>query len=415
MNILVLGMNYHPELTGIGTFTTSLCEHLARNGTTVNMITAFPHYPYWRIYDGYKKKYLQKEWMKKVRLLRTYVYIPKRHSAIKRVLYDFSLTFTSMLSGALIRHYDVVLCISPPLTLGLSAYLLSRLRDTPFVFHIQDLVPDAAIEVGMLKPGRAVNFARRIEKFIYEKSAAIGVISPGIAQNLHAKGVPASKIHYLPNWIDLEFIRPMDRNNGFREQNHLSKQDFVVMYAGNIGNKQGLEVLIDSASLLREKKQIRFYIVGEGSCKADLVQKAKRLNLPNLQVLTLQPKDMLPSMLSAADILVLTQQAGVTDFCFPGKLLTYMASATPLVAAINQQSETGRAISEAHAGIIVSPQNSQAITEAILKLHRSASLRRKYGANGRAYVSDNFEKSKVLTEFENMLLKIARKQNPNFK
>lgn len=409
MNILVLGMNYHPELTGIGTFTTALCEHLAKNGTTVNMITAFPHYPYWRVYDGYKKKYLQKEWLKKVRLLRTYVYIPKQHSAVKRVLYDLSLTMTSVLSGVFIRNYDLVMCISPPLTLGLSAYLLSRLRDTPFMFHIQDLVPDAAVEVGMLRPGKAVDFAHQIEKFIYEKAAAIGVISHGITQNLLAKGVSESKIHYLPNWIDLDLIRPMNRNNGFRTNNKLTKNDFVVMYAGNIGNKQGLEVLIDTAFLLKENKRILFYIVGEGSCKADLVHKANSMNLPNLHLLTLQPREMLPLMLSAADILVLTQQAGITDFCFPGKLITYMASATPLVAAVNLQSETAKTIYEAQAGIIVEPQNNQALTEAILQLYHSSTLRKRFGNNGRTYVAEHFEKSKLLSQFENILFRIAKR------
>ena len=233
------------------------------------------------------------------------------------------------------------------------------------------------------------------------------MISHGFAENLYAKGVPESKIHYLPNWIDLKFVKPMDRNNVFRGQNGLSESDFLVMYAGNIGNKQGLETLLDAAFMLRKQKDIVFFIVGEGARKAALLEKAQGMKLSNLRFLGFQPRELLPEMFSAADVLALTQQASVTDICMPSKLLYNMASATPLVAAVNDSSEASKTIRDADAGLVVEPENPEALADAMLQLHRSPPLRAQLGTNGRAFVETHFEKSKILGQFEALLREMA--------
>ena len=163
---------------------------------------------------------------------------------------------------------------------------------------------------------------------------------------------------------------------------------------------------------MRRQKAIVFFIVGEGAGKAALVNKAEEMNLSNVRFFPLQPKKMLPYMLSAADVLVLTQQAGITDICLPSKLLTNMASATPIVAGVNDRSETARVIRDAKAGLVVVPENPQALAKAILRLHGSAELREQFGTNGRAFVSEHFEKSKVLKKFERLLQAIV--QNGNY-
>ena len=342
---------------------------------------------------------------------RSYVYVPCKTNTLQRIAYDSSFSLSAFASGLLIGNVNVIVCISPPLQLGLMAYILGKLKGVPFLFHIKDLLPDAAVNVGMLKDRRLVSLAYRLERFIYEKAAAVGVISPGFAENLYCKGVPKSKVYYLPDWIDTGFIKPLGGNNIFRKQNGLSESDFLVMYAGNIGEKQALETLLSAASILQRQKDIVFFIVGAGARKAALVKKAKEMNLSNLHFLSLQPKKMLPYMLSAADVLVLTQQAGITDICLPSKLLTNMASARPIVASVNDRSETARAIRDAEAGLVVAPENAQAVAGAILRLHGSSQLREQLGTNGRAFVSEHFEKSTVLKKFERLLQAIVQNGN----
>ena len=411
MNILVMGMNYAPEKTAIGPLTSSLCEYLAQQGHKVTVVTAFPHYPEWRIRDGYRGKVFFRDHVNGIPVYRSYVYIPSRPSTMQRMAYDSSFSLSAFLSALLVWKVNIIICISPPLQLGLMAYILGKLKGAPFFFHIQDLLPDAAVNVGMLKDRRLAGLAYKLEKFICERAAAVGVISLSFADNLYYKGVPRSKLYYLPNWIDTDFIKPLERNNIFRKQNGLSGSDFLVMYAGNIGKKQALETLIGTASILRKDKDIAFFVVGEGARKTDLVKKAKEMDLSNLRFLPLQPKEILPHMLSAADVLVLTQQAGVTDMCLPSKLLSNMASARAIVASVNDRSETAGAIRDAEAGLVVAPEDPQALAEAVLKLHGSPGLREELGMNGRTFVRQHFDKSKLLKTFETLLQAIAGNGN----
>jgi len=411
MNILVMGMNYAPEKTAIGLLTTSLCDYLRQMGHRVTVVTAFPHYPEWRIHDGYRGRVFLRDRVSGIPVYRSYVYVPGKPNTHQRIAYDSSFSVSAFISGLAVGKVDVIVCVSPPLQLGLTAYMLGKLKGVSFLFHIQDILPDAAVDVGMLKGRRVVGLAYRLEKFIYKKAAAIGVISPGFADNLYYKGVPKSKLYYLPNWIDTDFIKPLDRNNIFRRQNGLSESDFVIMYTGNIGKKQALETFVDAASLLRRQPDMVFLIAGEGARKVALMEKAQEMNLSDLRFLPLQPRQMLPYMFSAADVLVVTQQKGIIDICLPSKLLTVMASAKPIVAGVNERSETARAIRDAEAGLVVAPGNAQALAEAILRLRGSSRLRQELGSNGRAYVNAHFEKLKVLEKFEGLLEAVAKKAN----
>ena len=404
-------MNYAPEKTAIGPLTSSLCEYLAQTGHNVTVVTAFPHYPEWRVQEGYRGKVFFRDCVNDIPAYRSYVYVPGKPGTLQRIAYDISFSLSAFLSALLVWKVNIIICISPPLQLGLMAYMLGKLKRAPFFFHIQDLLPDAAVNVGMLKARRLVGLAYQFERFIYKQAAAVGVISRGFADNLHSKGVSRSKLYYLPNWIDTDFIKPLERNNIFRKQNGLSGSDFLVMYAGNIGKKQALETLVDTASILRKDKDIVFLVVGEGARKTALVQKAKEVDLSNLRFLPLQPKEILPHMLSAADVLVLTQQAGVTDMCLPSKLLSNMASARAIVASVNDRSESARAIRDAEAGLVVAPEDPQALAEAVLKLHGSPGLREEFGMNGRTFVRQHFDKAKLLKKFETLLQAIARNGN----
>jgi colanic acid biosynthesis glycosyl transferase WcaI len=276
----------------------------------------------------------------------------------------------------------------------------------PVFFHIQDIVPDAGVATGMLKErGAAIVLARRLERFVYSKASMIGVICDGFKLNLLAKGIPLNKVVILPDYIDLDFMRLYDRNNSFRLEHGIGPNDFVVMYSGSIGLKQGLETLVEAASELRNYKDILFIILGEGPSLSELKSRAKQLNLGNLRFLPLQPRDRLPLQLAAADVLVITQRREMTAHVFPGKLLYYMAASRPILAAVNLDSETGRFVQRKQVGLVVPPENPKALAKAILDLRQGRGL--SFGENGRRLVGTQFDRRIVLEMFLKQLKVLA--------
>jgi len=412
MHILIMGMNYHPEEIGIGPFTTELSNYLARKGHKVTVVTAFPHYPEWKVYPGYRGNLFVKEMQQEVMVLRVYTYIPKTSSRIKRILYDVSLSCTSLISALCVQRPDLIICICPPLLLGLSGLALSKVRGIPFLFHIQDLNIEAAIQVGMLNNPILLRYLYKLEKRIYDEAAGISVIAHGITKNLLSKGVPKSKIYELPNWADSERLHPQSSDVAFRKQLGLSPKSVLVMYAGNLGNKQGLETLIDAAALLKDRQEIRFAICGDGTARKALKERANHLGVASIQFLGILHGSVMPSAFSAADIFIITQKKEVVEFCLPSKLLSYSAVARPIIAAVNLRSETASWINKANAGLVVPPENPEALAEAILYLASKRDLRTSLGENAREHVVENFSRGNILPRFEEVIQTLNASRAP---
>jgi colanic acid biosynthesis glycosyl transferase WcaI len=236
---------------------------------------------------------------------------------------------------------------------------------------------------------------------LFRSAQGIGVISGGFARNIIAKGVPAEKVALLPNSIGLDFMKPMEKNNGFRQQHDIKPSDFVVMYSGSIALKQGLHTLVEAASEFHATDGVQFYLVGEGPYLQELEARAKELCLPHFHFLPLQPKENLPVQLSAADALVITQKRAVTDMVFPGKLLYYMGAGRPILAAVSPDSETGRFINKHQVGIVVPPEEPQALAEAIRYLRSNPNEIERLGKNGRRVVEEYFDRRVVLEKITN--------------
>lgn len=402
MHILVLTMYYSPDQAGIAPLAAELCEDLVRRGHQVSVLTAFPHYPNWQVADAYKGKFRSHEILNGVSVHRGYVYVPRRRTTLRRVLYDTSMSFSALLGGLKIKNVDMVLSISTPLQLGISGWLLSRIKRVPFILQVKDLLPDLAIALGMLKNPFAIRFAKTMERFIYRRARAILVICRGFADNLKLKGVPEEKVRILPDWVDTDFIRPGERNNSFRHEHAIPERDFIVLHAGTMGAKHRLENVIDAASLLRGR-DVRFVLAGDGSEKPKLEAYAREKGLTNLRFLPLQEKQKLPGMLAAADVLILNQAASIIDMVIPSKLLTYMASGRPVVAAVESHSEVAKTISEAGCGLVVAPEDSQALAQAITAFRDNPQLGRQLGARGQLFAEEHFARSRILQEYDSFL------------
>jgi colanic acid biosynthesis glycosyl transferase WcaI len=407
MRILVLGMNYLPESASIGPYTAALAEYLTKRGHDVRVITSFPMAPQWRIWDGYRGAWWRREVINGVQVRRTYVYVPKDpRNALRRVLYDMSFSLSAFWGAVFGGPCDVVLAISPPLQLGVTAWLVGLIKRAPVCLHLQDLVPDAAVATGQLSErSLMLRLARGLERFVYRRARRIGVICDGFKANLLGKDVPSSKIEMLPNYIDLDFMQPRERDNPFRRQHGIAPTDFLVMYSGSIALKQGLEMFVEVAARLQADPAVKFMIIGEGPPLEALQARARQRALSNLTFLPFQPRPTLPEQLAAADALVITQRQAVRDVVFPGKLLYYMAAGRPILAAVSADSETGRFIASTGVGLVTPPEQPAAMAAAIARLRESDAAA--MGRRGRAEVEARFASTVVLPAFASCLETLA--------
>ena len=405
MRILLTGINYHPEVTGIGPYNTDLAEHLAGAGHEVTVLTSFPWYPHWQIDPAYSKKGpYAVERINGVRVIRGPLLLPAaRQTAFRRIVFDSSFGASALLGSAAIGGLDLVICVSPPLQLGLTAWLIARSRRARLVVLLQDIVPDAAISTGMMRAGRAVAVSRRLERFVYARADHIAVISDGFRKNLLAKGVPPAKVEVLPNWVDVSRFHA-DPDRGVRQTLGAANGETLVLHTGNMGAKQGLETVVDAAAELAGD-DIAITLIGDGQSRAALESRAAAKDVRRLRFLPLQSD--LPATLAAADVLVLSQRAQVTDSAAPSKLLAYMAAGKPIVATVNQSSEAGELISRSGCGVLVPPEEPAQLAAALRRLHEHPETHSQMGAAGRDFVAEHFGRASVLGRWDALVSRMA--------
>jgi colanic acid biosynthesis glycosyl transferase WcaI len=416
MRILLVCLNYAPEVVGIGPYNTGLSEYLASRGHQVSVLTSFPHYPHWRIDPGYKRKRpFLVEMINGVKVIRSPILLPgTRQNAFRRVLYDSSSSIGALITSMGVGQIDTVICISPPLQLGLAAWLIARSRGSRFLLHLQDLVPDAALSIGIMREGLAIGIARRMERFVYSRSDRITVISQGFEDNLACKGVALEKLHVLPNWVETRQFKGA-QDPTIRAALGAADGETLILHTGNMGAKQGLETVVDAAAELANER-IVMGLIGDGNSRTGLQAQAARLRLTNIRFLPLQSD--FPATLAAADLLVLTQRRSMVDSVAPSKLLSYMASGKPVVAAVNDHSEAARMIRAANCGVVVPPEEPKALAAALRDLHRRPEDRKSLGDAGRRHVAAHYERSDVLAEWTKLIESgprppIERKAAPN--
>jgi colanic acid biosynthesis glycosyl transferase WcaI len=402
MNIVVLGLNYLPESTSIGPYTAELAEHMRFRGHNVRVVTGFPSAPNWKLWPGYRNRIFMREVINGVPVFRCYLYIPKNpRKALSRVLFDSVFAMSSLAGIFVGRRPNLVVVVSPPLQLAITGRVMAALGQARLFLHIQDLVPDAAVAVSALRKGSVAWYlGRALEKWAYRGSTAVGVICEGMRRNLLDKGVPANKVTTLPDYIDPTFIQPIDRkNNKFRANAGISSRAFLVMYSGSVSGKQGLQTYVEAAAAFEADQTVVCCLIGEGANLSELRTLAEKLSLRRFVFLPLQPRESLAAQLSAADVLIITQRALVTDIVFPGKLLYYMAAGTAILAGVNQESETSRFIREHQVGMVVPPEDPSALAGAITWMREHPEQTREFGRNGRRVIETQFDRSLVLERF----------------
>jgi colanic acid biosynthesis glycosyl transferase WcaI len=411
MHFAFLGINYWPDETGIAPFTTGRCEYLASRGHQVTVMTGFPYYPAWRVPAPYRGRVFRREERNGVVILRSWLYVPRQVNAARRILHEASFIVSSMLRGLAqsgTNRPDLLVATTPPLVLSLTATLLSRFWRIPFIQHVPDLQPDAALDLGILHSGRLINFLYGIERLGYRKAALVSTLTEAMREKIINKGIRREKVVLFSDWArpDLFLVPAVGGGSQFRRSLGLGSETLVV-HAGNMGVKQGLEVILGTAQLSRKDTSIRYLLVGDGSVRARLQQQAKFLDLNNLDFVPLLPDEQFLDMLAASDISLVTQQKSVADIVFPSKVITLMSSARAIVASVNPRSEVARVLREADAAVLVEPEDPAVLLNAIKALRDKPERRAELGEKGRRFAELSWEKQRTLSILEERLLAVA--------
>jgi len=383
MKIIVWGINYRPEVTGIAPCNTALCEYLQRQGHEVRMVTAFPYYPAWRKRPGDRGRLYRTDLENSVPVHRCWHYVPRRATALKRILHELSFVLFSWLRVLSLPRADGYIVVSPPLLLGAAAWLAAGLKRAPFVFHIQDLQPDAAVGLGMLRPGLLTRLLYVLERFAYEKARLVSGIGQAMLQAVRAKGIAEKKLVYFPNGVDLS--RNLPDSGKFRAAFGFAPDDFLAVYSGNLGMKQGLQVVLDAAGRVRDPR-VKIVVVGQGAYRPVIEEHLRSHPGLPLRLLDLQPEETYGEMLVDADLSLITQQTGSGDFFLPSKLLRILALGRPVLACADARGPLAEAVEDGGFGLRVAADDAGALAETLDRLAADPSPLGGMGARGRQYV-----------------------------
>ena len=400
MQILIYSYNYHPEPIGIAPLMTELAEGLVKKGHEVRVITGMPNYPQREIYEQYRGKWYVTEEKNGVKIQRCYLRIKSKPNLIDRLLLELSFVFTSLPQALNGWRPDVILLTVPPLLVTLPAIFLGWFYHCPVVLNVQDILPEAAIKTGLLKNKFMIRALEVLEKFAYKKSHTISVIADGFVKNLVNKKVPIHKIACIPNWVNVDFIRPLPQRAKKWKAIHKLEDKFVVLYSGNIALTQGLETVIETAASLRHIPEITFVIAGESKALKRLQKHCLACGANNVLLLPLQPREKLPEMLAAADVGLVVQKRNVISFNMPSKIPLLLASGSPIIASVPASGTAARAVRQSGGGVVVAPESPQDLATAIMSLYNNPVLAAKLASKARKFAIERYSFEQALTAYE---------------
>lgn len=392
--IVIIGINYSPEDSAIGLYTTEKAEYLVSKGFNVSVITGFPYYPQWEIQKEYKsKKYLFKEIINGVKVYRSKQYVPRNPKFSKRILHILSFSLGNFINLFRLSKPDIIISIIPFTTSSFLGWLLKVRYNSVHWIHIQDFEFDAAKDSGLVKGNNKIVFSilQRIEKFVLNKADIVSTISSAMIRKVQIKS--NSENFYLPNWIDTHKF-----NFEINEPHTLLKStNFKILYSGNIGAKQDWDFFINFIEELKNYEGIEVIVVGEGAEKENLLQKIERFSFVKHN--NLLPYNELPLLLKSTDLHILFQKSEVVDTVMPSKILGMMASAKPSIVTGNKDSEVADVFKESQGGFYFDGTDTADIIQIVNTLKNDKELCQRTGINAMKYVNNKFSKTEVLDNF----------------
>lgn len=411
--ILILSLVFRPDNVSTAQLMADLAGDLQGRGHTVSVLTTTPHYnldP-----DAASKQPMTSRWggllwqsdFRGVKVF--HARMPKKGTNILYRTGTWSLFhIISTLAGLwLVKKPDVIFSPSPPLTIGISAWLLAMYHRAPFIYGVQEMYPDVAINLGAIRNPALIYLLYKVEMAIYSRAAAITVISERMKARIIEKGVPGRKLHLIPNFADIHTFQPVARDNDFARMHGLLDK-VVVLYAGNMGKPQQLDLIVHAANLVRECRTIHFLLMGDGSERRALLDLAAKLRLENITFLPYQPYATMPFAYAAADLSYVSQAFRTSADGIPSKVYRIMASGIPVIASTDPMSDLADLIRGTASGVVVTAADPAQLARAIQEVIADKSACSRMGANGRDYVVKNVERRIVVSRYESILVNFGK-------
>lgn len=405
LRILVMGVNFPPEATGIAPYSAGLAEHWAAAGHVMTVATAFPHYPEWRWLDGTRHLVSKEHSPEGLAIRRArHVLPPLGHGAGGRIVYDTSFAVVSLVNSSLLPAQDLVVTVSPPVQATISGAVLARIWSSRHLNIVQDLPVEAGMAVGMLRSGRMIRAGRALERFAYRLPDRLVVLSDRFHSYVLGLGVDEARVRVIPNWAQLDEYGPTPRDPSSRQRLGAADGEFLLLHTGNMGEKQGLSQLVAS---LTNSDWFRLALVGDGSQRLVIEAAAESAGFRSLTFLPLQPRGVFLQLLAASDAALLCQRAGVVNSVVPSKLLAYMAAGRPVIAAVSENSIAADIVRRSGCGIRVPPADGRSVMQASARLRRNPGLGKELGAAGREFVQRHFDRRAVLAKYDEVLAELT--------
>jgi len=408
MNLLVLCPHFAPDVAPTGEVMTAITAALADRGHRLHVVTALPWYRDHRVDDGWGGRPWRTETTDWGWITRLHPFPTDKTNIPARAVAVGGFTAMSVVAATATRmRPDAVMVMSPPLPLGVAGWMAAAVRRAPFVFNVQDVFPDVAVELGAITNPRVIAAAAALEKFLYRRADAVTVLSEDLRDNVAGKLGPhrPERVHVIPNFVDTERIAPADRTNSYREQYGLGDRT-VVLYAGNVGMSQSLELVVEAARRCRDRDDVVFVVNGGGSAKDALVESAA--GLENLRFVEMQPRERLPEVLAAGDLHVVPLKRGLARSSVPSKLYSILAAGRPVLASVDAGTEVATTIERASAGVSVPPEDPDAFCDALCALLDDPARRAAMGASGREFVEGWVSTAAVGAAYEDLFEEVRR-------
>ncbi len=401
MKILLLTQYFPPETGAPQNRLFELAIRLQKKGAEITVLTAMPNYPQMVIHEAYRgNKYLYEE-MSGLKVHRSSIYVTKSKSIFPRLLNYFSFVFSSYFRGRkLSGNFDFVLCESPPLFLGITAFLLKKRMHARFIFNVSDLWPETAEKLGLVTNRLFLRLATLLEEFLYKNADLITGQTQGIVENIQRR-FPQKKVYWLPNGVDLDLYNSGNLLHPFswRNRNGFDPSDFIFLYAGIIGHSQGLEVIIKAANRLSDYPQIKFVLIGSGPEKEQLMKLKVETRAGTVCFLDGVSKQEMPEIIASIDVaLIPLKRLDLFKGAIPSKIFENLAMKKPILLGVEGEAKV-LFIDQGRAGLAFIPEDDADLAMKVLDLYDNKPALLEMGENGYQYVKKKFTRDSIADEF----------------
>lgn len=407
MKLLILTQYFPPEVGAPQNRLYELALRLKDKGIDTEILTAMPNYPQMEIHPQYKGKKYCEENLNGLKIKRTWIYVSKDKSIIKRLLNYFSFVFSSLFFGLRkLEKKDVLLVESPPLFLGITAYLLSKAKKAKMVFNVSDLWPESAEKLDIIHNKTILNLATKLEEFCYKKASLISGQTQGICKNIKGR-FPNKNVYWLKNGVDIKFYDVNKQTEKhFRKEKGFTSEDFILFYGGIIGYAQGLDVILKAANILQEKENIKFVLLGNGPEKERLLKMKEELQLNNVFFYDAVAKSQMQAIITETNATIVPlKRLDLFKGAIPSKIFENLALKKTIILGLEGEAKE-LFIDEGKCGLSFEPENEKDLADKIMYIYSHPDEAAQMGENGLNYAAKNFNRDIIAEEFYNELKKL---------